>query len=77
MKENRLMEQVTSIFSAFMVLFYIGVGIYLLFYFKLSYIDKAVRVIMGVTFLFYGIYRAYRAFVKIVEVFFTKDEDDD
>jgi len=77
MKQNRLMEQVTTIFSVFMVLFYLGVGYYIVFYFDLSYLDKAVRVIMGSTFIFYGLYRAYRAYVKIVEVFFTKEEDDE
>jgi hypothetical protein len=77
MNGNRLMQQVTAIFSVFMVLFYLGVGYYFVFYSNLSYLDKAVRVIMGSTFLFYGLYRAYRAYVKIVEVFFTKDEDDE
>lgn len=77
MKENRLMQQVTTIFSVFMVIFYLGVGYYIVFYFDLSYLDKAVRVIMGSTFIFYGLYRAYRSYVKIVEVFFTKDEDDE
>jgi len=71
------MQQVTAIFSAFMVIFYLGVGWYIAFYFNLSYLDKAVRVIMGSTFIFYGLYRAYRAYIKIVEVFFTKDKDDE
>jgi hypothetical protein len=60
-----------------MVLFYLGCGIYLVFYFNHSLIDKPIRVIMGSTFIFYGLYRAYRAYVKIVEVFFTKEQDDD
>jgi hypothetical protein len=30
---------------------------------------------MGSTFIFYGLYRAYRAYVKIVEAFFSKDKD--
>jgi len=77
MDGNRLMQQVTAIFSAFMVIFYLGVGWYIAFYFNLSYLDKAVRVIMGSTFIFYGLYRAYRAYIKIVEVFFTKDKDDE
>ena len=77
MNENRLMQQVTAIFSIFMVFFYLGVGIYLIFFSDLSYLDKSVRVIMGSTFIFYGLYRAYRAYVKIVEVFFTKDKDDE
>jgi hypothetical protein len=75
MNENRLMQQVTAIFSVFMVFFYLGVGLYLLFYSDLSYLDKAVRVIMGSTFIFYGLYRLYRAYVKIVEVFFTKNNE--
>ena len=74
MNENRLMQQVTTIFSTFMVLFYLGVGCYFIFYSDFSYLDKSVRVIMGSTFLFYGLYRAYRSYVKIVEVFFTKDK---
>jgi len=49
MSGNRLMEQVMTIFSTFMVL-------------------------MGLTFIFYGLFRAFRAYVKIKEVFFT-DED--
>ena len=77
MDGNRLMEQVTVIFSTFMVIFYLGVGFLFIFYPNLSYIDKAVRVIIGSTFIFYGLYRAYRAYVKIVEVFFTKEEDDE
>jgi hypothetical protein len=77
MNENRLMQQVTAIFSLFMVFFYLGVGSYLIFFTDMSYIDKPVRVILGSTFIFYGLYRAFRAYVKIVEVFFTKNNNDD
>jgi len=66
-----------AIFSVFMVVFYLGVGYYFIFLSNLSYLDKPVRVIMGSTLMFYGLYRAYRAYVKIVEVFFTKEEDDE
>lgn len=76
MNGNRLMQQVTAIFSIFMVFFYLGFGIYLVFFFNMSYLDKPVRVIIGSAFIFYGVYRAYRSYVQIVEVFFTKDEDD-
>ena len=75
MNENRLMQQVTAIFSIFMVFFYLGVGVYFVFFSDTSYLDKAVRVIMGSTFLFYGLYRAYRAYVKIVEAFFSGDKN--
>lgn len=76
MDGNKLMQQVTTIFSTFMVFFYIGVGFLLIFYTKLNYVDKAVRVIMGTTFIFYGLYRAYRTYVKIKEVFFTDEKDE-
>jgi Na+/phosphate symporter len=77
MKENRLMQQVTAIFSIFMVFFYLGAGCYFVFFSNLSYLDKPVRVIMGSAFIFYGLYRAYMAYVKIVEVFFTRNNDID
>ncbi len=76
MSGNRLMQQVVAIFSSFMVLFYFGVGIYLIFYFDGSTLDKSIRVLMGSTFIFYGIYRAFRAYVKIKEVFFTEEDND-
>ena len=77
MNENRMLQQVTAIFTSFMVLFYLGAGIYLIFYFEMSSLDKAMRVILGSTFIFYGLYRAYRAYVKIVEVFFTRDKEEE
>jgi len=77
MNGNRMLQQITAIFSTFMVFFYLGVGIYLIFYANFIYLDKALRVIMGSTFLFYGSYRAFRAYVKIIEAFFTKDDDED
>jgi hypothetical protein len=77
MSENRLMQQVMAIFSVFMVFFYLGVGSFLIFYSGLNYLDKAVRMIMGSTFLFYGLYRAYRSYVKIMELFFTDEKDDE
>ncbi len=75
MNTNKLMEQVVAIFSIFMVFFYLGVGVYLIFYFPKSSLGKPIQVIMGSTFIFYGLYRAYRTYVKIVEVFFTKDDE--
>jgi hypothetical protein len=77
MDGNRIIQQVTAIFSIFMVLFYLGVGIYLVFFANLIYVDKALRVIMGSTMIFYGSYRAYRTYVKIVEVFFTDDKNEE
>jgi len=75
MNENKLMKQVSAIFSIFMVFFYLGVGVYFVFFSNRSYLDKSLWVIMGSAFIFYGLYRAYRAYVKIVEAFFTRDDD--
>lgn len=75
MNENKLMQQITAVFSVFMVLFYLGAGFFLLFYFKNNYVDKSLIVIMGSTFILYGLYRAFRAYLKIVEVFFTNDNE--
>lgn len=77
MNGNRLMKQVMAIFSIFMVFFYLSVGIYFVFFLKQSYLDRAIQVIMGTAFIFYGIYRAFRAYTNITEAFFTKDEDDE
>jgi hypothetical protein len=77
MNENKIMQQISAIFSVFMVFFYIGIGFFLIFYSKLAYLDKPIRVIMGSTFIFYGIYRAFRAYVQISKLFFSKDKDED
>jgi len=70
MDSNRVLQQVMAIFSIFMVFFYIGVGTYLAFFYDMTYIDKPVLVILGITFIFYGLYRAYRSYVMIRDLFF-------
>ena len=77
MSENKIMQQISAIFSVFMVIFYIGIGCFFVFYFDQTYLDKPVRVIMGSTFFFYGLYRAFEAYVQITRVFFSKDQDGD
>lgn len=77
MDNNKLMSQVTTIFGIFMVLFYLGVGIYLIFYFDRTYLDRAVLVIIGSSFILYGVYRAFRTYTRIVELFFKDDSDDE
>ena len=68
-----------TIFGTLMTFFYLGVGIFLVSSPFLRYIDipKPLRIIVGITFIFYGIYRAYRSYTQIVEVFFTKEKDED
>ena len=77
MNDNRIMKQISTIFGTFMVVFYIGVGIYLIFIIRQDIIDKPIRVIMGSTFIFYGLYRAYKAYIDIVRYFIKKPEDTD
>jgi hypothetical protein len=77
MNENRLMQQVMAIFSIFMVLFYLAAGIFLLFFFESGTYNRPMIVIMGSTFIFYGLYRTFRAYIKIKEVFFTKENNDE
>ncbi|MDX9725581.1 MAG: hypothetical protein RBT38_04270 [Bacteroidales bacterium] len=77
MEDNRLMKQVNAVFSIFMVLFYLGVGIYLMFYFRNTTLDRSVLVIFGSVMFLYGIYRAYRTYVNIVELFFRRKDESD
>jgi Na+/phosphate symporter len=76
MNESRIMRQITAIFSIFLVILYMGAGIFFIFYSDKSYLDKPVRVIAGIAFIFYGLYRAYRTYISIVEAFFTKDDEE-
>lgn len=75
MNENKLMQQVTAIFSLFMVFFYFGAGIYLVFFFTQTTLNKAILVIFGVVLIIYGFYRAYLSYVNIRNLFFRKDND--
>jgi cytochrome c biogenesis protein CcdA len=75
MDDNKLMRQVSAIFSVFMVFFYFGAGIYMIFFFRQTTLDKSILIIFGSVLIFYGIYRAYVAFVNIVNLFFKKDND--
>ena len=77
MNESRLMKQISVIFGSFMTLFYLGVGLYLILSPNLYNIDKALRILMGLTVIFYGIYRAYMTYHKIIEVFFSRDKDEE
>jgi hypothetical protein len=76
MKENRLMQQVTAIFSIFMVFFYLGGGFCLIYFADRFKMDKAVMIIIGSTFMFYGLYRAFRTYLQIKEAFFTDNSED-
>lgn len=77
METNRLLRQMGAVFGVFMTFFYVGIGIYLAFFFDMSTLDKTIQVIMGVAFIILGIYRAFRSYQKIVEAFFTHDPEEE
>ncbi len=60
-----------------MVIFYLGMGVFMLFYAqKIFDIDKALRGILGGTFLFYGTYRIFATIRQLIEAFSSnKDEE--
>jgi hypothetical protein len=77
MTESRLTGQIGAIFGAFMSIFYIGFGLYFAFFNNFYWIDKFLLTLFGITFAFYGVYRAFRAYQKIKEVFFSRDNDEE
>jgi hypothetical protein len=64
-------------FGIFMVMFYLGAGIALLFFLKMFNIDRPLRVIIGSTFLLYGIYRITVTYKQIRQAFFTKENEEE
>lgn len=78
MNSNKILQQFHAMFGVFMVVFYIGIGIFMLFLAdRMFMIDKAIRVIMGSSFLFFGIYRIFVSYKQIREAFFTNGNDED
>ena len=78
MNNNKILQQFHAMFGVFMVVFYIGGGIFILFFAdRLFNIDKAIRGIMGATFLLYGLYRIYVTYKQIIRAFFTDNKDED
>jgi hypothetical protein len=77
MNENKLMQQVSTIFGAFMVFFYLSVGIYLIFFFKSPLVNSALIRLFGGAFILIGLYRAYTSYVNIAKLFFKRDASDE
>lgn len=61
----------------FMVFFYFAAGIFIIWFFEASTLDKAIRVILGSLFLFLGVFRAIRAYEKIKSAYFMKDKNEE
>jgi len=70
---NNWYGQFMIMFGAIMTLFYVGVGLYFILSPNLAHIDSFIRYLVGGVFVFYGIYRAFRVYEKIKEVFFTNN----
>jgi hypothetical protein len=77
MNNNRMLQQFHAMFGIFMVMFYLGISIFLLFFAKMFKIDQALRVIIGSTFLLYGIYRITVTYKQIKEAFFIKKGEEE
>ena len=78
MNDDKLMKQIGAIFGIFMVFFYLGAGIFLIFIFDSgqSTLGKPIIVIFGSFCIFYGLYRAYTTYTSIVRLFFKPDDED-
>lgn len=76
MNSNRMLRQFHAMFGIFMVVFYLGVGIFLLFFAKMFNIDQAIKVIIGSTFIFYGLYRTSVTYKQIKEAFFSRGDEE-
>ena len=77
MNSNRMLQQFHAIFGIFMVVFYLGVSIFLFFFAKMFKIDQALRVIIGSTFILLGIYRITVTYKQIKQAFFTKENEEE
>jgi hypothetical protein len=77
MNSNKILQQFHAMFGIFMVMFYLGAGIALLFFLKMFNIDRSLRVIIGSTFLLYGIYRITVTYKQIKQAFFTKENEEE
>jgi hypothetical protein len=70
-----MMDQVTAVFGIFMTAFYIGIGIYLAFYVRLN-IDTAIKNLVAYPFILIGIYRGFRTYQKLRDLFFRKHDNE-
>lgn len=77
MTPSKFSQQFHAIFGYFMVLFYIGVALFLIFYAdKWFNIDPAMTGIISVAFIIYGLYRLYVSVRDFKKLFLSKDDDE-
>lgn len=77
MNENKIMKQFSASFAVLMVFFYLGVGVYFIFYADNIALPRPVKVIFGATFMLYSVYRAFRAYYAFMDAFMKKDDTGD
>ena len=76
MNQQRMMDQVNSVFGIFMTIFYIGIGLYLAFTKTQYLVDKSLLRLIGFLFVIYGIYRGFRTYQQLMNAFFRKRDDE-
>lgn len=76
MDNNIVVKQVQAVFRFLMSLFYIGAGIFLIFFADNFEIDKAFRNLIGIPFLLYGTYRVYTSLVSLYKLIIKREDDD-
>jgi hypothetical protein len=77
MNNNRISKQFDAIFGIFMVCFYLGIGIFLIFFSDMFIINKALLRITGGAFIIMGLYRIYSTYRKITQAFSRDREEDE
>ncbi len=78
MSMTKISKQFHAMFSVFMVLFYLGFGIFFLFFARKYFvIDKAISTLFGGTLMVLGLYRIYLTWKLITKAFFSPGEDDE
>jgi len=75
MEENRMLQQMQAVIRFFMALFYVGAGIFMLFFADNFQINSALLQLVGGIFLLYGIYRIYKSVTSIYRLFFSRNTD--
>lgn len=76
MDNNKISQQLRAIFGLFMVFFYIGTGIFFLFFASRYNFEKAISGIIGVVFTLYGVFRTYMTYKQFKTAFFDKESND-
>jgi cytochrome c biogenesis protein CcdA len=60
-----------------MIIFYIGVGLFIIFSPLFDHIEKFIRIIFGSALILLGVQRAFRTYEKVKEVFFTQENSNE